>query len=70
VPGHGGAIQLASGNVYLAIALRNGGAGLADHEGGRRTIGRFGIAPWEEVEGERAEAVRYWNVDLDDPRER
>jgi hypothetical protein len=142
VPGHGGAIQLANGNVYMAIALRNGGAGLAvihgwraqvrdrtdsvkpdlaefrrqqrdiyipagdtgfwqgairdstdpdyemlcraiddgarvlvdilygDHEGGQRTIGRFGISPWEGREGERAEAVRYWNVDLDDPRER
>jgi hypothetical protein len=140
VPGHGGAIELADGNVYMAIALRNGGSGLAvihgwraeardrtdqarpelsafrrqardlyipsaetgfwqgairdradpayeslsaaaedpgrvmvdllygDHEGGQRTIARFSITPWPDVEGERAEVLRYWNVDRDDPR--
>ena len=141
VPGHGGSIQLHDGNVYMAIALRNGGAGLAvihgwhvlvgevttqanapdigdfrrqlrdlyipagdtgfwqgalrdrddethqqirravenrdrvmidlmygDHEGGQRTITRFGISDWPDVEGERAEVLRYWNVDRDDPR--
>jgi hypothetical protein len=140
VPGHGGALELANENIYLAIALRNGGSGLAvihgwrtqvseltdstppdaddfrrqqrdlyipagdtgfwqgairdrddpsyndlrsakrsdarvlvdllygDHEGGQRTIARFGITPWPEIEGERAEVVRYWNVDRDDPR--
>jgi hypothetical protein len=142
VPGHGAAIKLENGNVYLAIALRNGGTGLGvihgwraratertdsvrpelsefrrqtrdlyipagetgfwqgairdrddpsydalrvaaghaerrrvmvdllygDHEGGQRTIARFSISDWQDVEGERAEALRYWNLDRDDPR--
>jgi hypothetical protein len=29
VPGHGAAIKVVEGNVYMAIALRNGGSGLA-----------------------------------------
>jgi hypothetical protein len=29
VPGHGGAIEVANGNVYMAVALRNGGSGIA-----------------------------------------
>ncbi len=29
VPGHGAAIELVNDNVYMAIALRNGGSGLA-----------------------------------------
>jgi hypothetical protein len=41
-----------------------------DHEGGQRTIARFTISPWEDFDGERADVVRYWNVDRDDPRER
>ena len=42
-----------------------------DYEGGQRTIARFGIEPWpERGDGERAEVVRYWNVDSDDPRGR
>ena len=147
VPGHGAALREVDGNVYMAIALRNGGAGLAvihgwqavidngrraerpdteqfrrnqrdlyipagdsgfwqaairdrqdpgyeplrslaerfrsspdsagrlrvdllfgDHEGGQRTIARFGVSPWPEIEGERAEVVRYWNIDRADPR--
>src|SRR2546421_1233372 len=140
VPGHGAAIEVADGNVYMAIALRNGGTGLAvihgwrarvmdrtdsvrpeldefrrqqrdlyipagdtgvwqgairdrddpdyaglsaaaerrdrimvdllygDHEGGQRTISRFSISQWVDVEGERAEVLRYWNVDREDPR--
>src|SRR5262249_2822218 len=39
-----------------------------DHEGGQRTIVRFGVSDWPEVEGERAEVLRYWNVDRDSPR--
>lgn len=35
VPGHGGAAQLHDGNVYLALALRNGGNGLAVIHGWR-----------------------------------
>jgi hypothetical protein len=141
VPGHGGAVHLQDDHVYFAIALRNGGSGLAvihgwhiavgerttevprpelgdfrlntrdlyipagdtgfwqgavrdradpqyaeligaardrrrvlidilygDHEGGQRTITRFGVSDWDEVEGERAEVLRYWNVDREDPR--
>jgi hypothetical protein len=140
VPGHGAAIAFERSNVYMAIALRNGGTGLAvihagcvrvmertdserpelsdfrrqtrdlyipagetgfwqgairdrsdpaydalrvavdrrdrvmvdvlygDHEGGQRTIGRFSISDWPDVEGERAEVLRYWNLDRDDPR--
>jgi hypothetical protein len=140
VPGHGAAVKIANRNLYMAIALRNGGAGLAvihgwraevrertdsirpdldtfrrqtrdlyipygdtgfwqgairdaadpdfdvlaaavndgsriivdllygDHEGGQRAIARFGISPWPDVQGERAEAVRYWSIDGDDPR--
>jgi hypothetical protein len=35
IPGHGAAIEVASGNVYLGIALRNGGSGLAVLHGWR-----------------------------------
>jgi hypothetical protein len=141
VKGHGGALTVVDGRVYLAIALRNGGSGLAvihgwrtevveligdvprptledfrrqqrdlyipagdtgfwqgairdrddpdydalraaaasgqrvmvdllygDYEGGQRTIARFGINRGNEIEGERAEVLRYWNVDRNDPR--
>lgn len=138
--GHGAAIEVAGGNIYMAVGLRNGGSGLAvlhgwraevrnttgseapnldefhrqqrdlyipagdvgywqgaireredpfydslsaaaggaarvlvdllygDHEGGQRTIARFGLAPSPDGDGLRAEAVRYWNVDGADPR--
>jgi hypothetical protein len=39
-----------------------------DHEGGQRTIVRFAMSPWPEEDGQRAFAVRYWNVDGQDPR--
>lgn len=140
VSGHGGAYEVAEGNVYMAIALRNGGSGLAvlhgwraepreltdnrapaleefrrqqrdlyipagysgfwqgairdrddpfyervrsavesrqrlmvdilygDLEGGQRTIARFSISDWEDVEGERADVLRYWDADGTAPR--
>jgi hypothetical protein len=140
VPGHGAAIALENERVYMALALRNGGTGLAvihgwnaqvrdrtdsampdpdmfrrqqrdlyipagetgfwqgairdrddplydtlrraasertrvmvdvlygDYEGGQRTIARFGISDDPDVEGERAEVLRYWNVDAENPR--
>jgi hypothetical protein len=147
VPGHGGAIEEENGNIYMALALRNGGTGLAvlhgwraspraaglttsrsrdeappdlsefrrqqldlyipagdtgywqgalrdpdepghagvlkavrgekllqidllygDHQGGQRTVVRFVVSDWPEVEGERAYAIRYWSVDDADPR--
>jgi hypothetical protein len=40
-----------------------------DQEGGQRAIARFSIVDWEDVEGERADVIRYWNVDSDDPRQ-
>ncbi|MGB9185775.1 MAG: hypothetical protein WCB67_17105 [Solirubrobacteraceae bacterium] len=145
VQGHGGAISVGGEAVYLALALRNGGSGLAvihgwrvkprepapnvpderpaledfrrqqidlyipagdtgywlgalrdpsepiydivrraatsdaglqvdllygDQEGAQRTITRFVLAQWPEddVEGKRSTALRYWNVDREDPR--
>ncbi len=140
VSGHGGAITVDDGNVYMAMALRNGGAGMAvlhawraeirdltgselpsleefrpqsrhlyipagetgfwqgairdrddpqyaplrdaaehrrrvlidvlygDQDGGQRAIARFAVSEWPRVPGERADVVRHWNVDRDDPR--
>ena len=39
VPGHGAALECAEGNVYMAIALRNGGSGLAVIHGWRVHVG-------------------------------
>ncbi len=49
----------------LAVDLLYG-----DHEGGQRTIVRFALQRWpdDEVAGKRAAALRYWNVDREDPR--
>jgi hypothetical protein len=142
VAGHGAAAEFWNGNVYMAIGLRNGGAGLAilhgwrvdvrdgpapqvppelgeftvqnrdlyipaggsgywqgalrdhgdpmydrlvngvsdgstlivdllygDYEGGQRTIARFAVRPPENG-ARRADVVRYWNVDGEDPRSR
>jgi hypothetical protein len=38
-----------------------------DHEGGQRTITRFGVFPRTD-EGWLCSAVRHWNLDRDDPR--
>src|SRR5438128_788827 len=38
VPGPGGALELAAGNIYMAIALRNGGSGLAVIHGWRAEV--------------------------------
>ena len=146
VPGHSAVLDVAEGNVYMAIALRNGGSGPAvihgwhtevlesegvggahnapppppierfrrqqrdlyipagdcgfwqgairdqqdpalptlvdavasgrrvmidllygDHEGGQRTIARFGVTHFG-GESRRAEVLRYWNIDREDPR--
>ncbi len=53
----------AGGRARVPVDLLYG-----DHEGGQRTIARFGVAPSPEGDGLRAEAVRYWNVDGADPR--
>ena len=142
VPGHGYALEMHDGQIYMAIGVRNGGAGVAvlhswqvlvmprtggspppefdrfrpqlrdlyipagangfwqgairdaadpaygsvraaleagerlmvdllysDHEGGQRAVARFGIGAVPDAAGERADVLRYWNVDGDDPRE-
>ncbi len=38
-----------------------------DHEGGQRTITRFGLLPRDDG-GWMAVAARHWNIDRDDPR--
>jgi hypothetical protein len=38
-----------------------------DYEGGQRVIARFGVGP-DDDGVHRAEVVRYWNVDREDPR--
>jgi hypothetical protein len=57
--------QAATSDVGLQVDLLYG-----DQEGGQRTITRFVMADWPEddVEGKRVTALRYWNVDRDDPR--
>jgi hypothetical protein len=39
-----------------------------DHEGGQRTIARFGVTVNEEGTARSANVLRYWNVDRDNPR--
>jgi hypothetical protein len=40
VPGHGGIVDFHEGNLYLGMALRNGGAGLAVIHGWQVSVGR------------------------------
>jgi hypothetical protein len=39
-----------------------------DYSGAQRAIARFSVSEWEGVTGERADVLRYWNVDGDSPR--
>ncbi|MGH2856113.1 MAG: hypothetical protein ACRDMJ_01360 [Solirubrobacteraceae bacterium] len=39
-----------------------------DQEGGQRTIARFIVTEWPEVEGDRAAVLRYWSIGGDDQR--
>jgi len=39
-----------------------------DHEGGQRTITRFGLIPHEATGSWLASVSRHWNIDRDDPR--
>lgn len=41
-----------------------------DHEGGQRSVARFGISSGDDDTAGRADVLRYWNIDGDDPRER
>ena len=40
----------------------------ADHEGGQRTVTRFGVLPQEDGAGWAAAIARHWNLDRPDPR--
>jgi hypothetical protein len=143
VPGHGCAVEVHDEKIFMALGLRNGGAGLAvihgwraevrertgsvqaelsgfrrqqrdlyipagatgfwqgavrdqgdpdyetlrgaaesgarvmvdllygDYEGGQRAVARFGISSVNDADpdrGARAEVLRYWNVDGEEPR--
>ncbi len=141
VHGHGAVLELADDNLYMAMGLRNAGAGIAvlhgwraepyepgaplqrsdperfrrqqldlyiptadtgfwqgairddadesysalraaaehgerisiellygDHEGGQRAIVRFGVTLEQDGHGRRANVIRYWNLDRQDPR--
>ena len=61
-PEFAGAKAAIEANQPLSIDLLYG-----DHEGGQRTITRFGLLP-HEGGVYLASAARYWNVDRDDPR--
>ena len=77
-----GALRDRSEPIYEVVRRAAGGTddseGLqidllyGDHEGGQRTITRFVLAPWPDAdhdrEGLRVTAIRYWNLDRDDPR--
>ncbi len=39
-----------------------------DHEGGQRTIARFTMVTDEDLKPRRAQILRYWNLDREDPR--
>ncbi len=39
-----------------------------DHEGGQRTIARFTMVVDEDLKPRRAQVLRYWNLDRQDPR--
>lgn len=41
-----------------------------DHEGGQRTIARFGVTVDEEGAARSANVIRYWSIDYEDPRPR
>lgn len=65
VPGHGGAIVVGDGVIYLAMGLRNGGAGLAVIDGWRvKPRPRFGESPAANNEMPPLEQFHRQNIDL------
>ena len=67
-PDYGALVSAVSAGERVAVDLL-----YSDHEGGQRAIARFGLSVGldEDDPGEgliRAEVLRYWNVDRDDPR--
>jgi hypothetical protein len=40
----------------------------SDYAGAQRAVVRFSISEWEGVPGDRADVLRYWNVDGESPR--
>ncbi len=62
-PGYAEVVEALSNDQPIQVDMLYG-----DHEGGQRTIARFVVSEWPDVQGERAIVVRYWNIDRDDPR--
>jgi hypothetical protein len=62
-PDHGHVREAVGSGSRVIVDLLYG-----DHEGGQREIARFSIAPDPAQDGERAEVVRYWNIDRAAPR--
>jgi hypothetical protein len=76
VPGHGGSIELGDGTIYMAIGLRNGGAGLAVIQGWHvqpRVEGPLEPPPIEELRRQQLDLYipagdsGYWLGALRDP---
>jgi hypothetical protein len=61
-PEFAAAAQAIAARVPLTVDILYG-----DHEGGQRTITRFGLLPRDDG-GWIAAAARHWNIDRDDPR--
>jgi hypothetical protein len=62
-PLHGEVLAAIDDGEGLTLDLLYG-----DHEGGQRTITRFGLLPTEPGEPWMLVASRHWNLDRDDPR--
>jgi hypothetical protein len=62
-PHYGGIRQTIEQREMFTIDLLYG-----DHEGGQRTISRFGVVPSEIDEGWLCSVARHWNLDRQDPR--
>lgn len=62
-PGHDEVSQALRDDRGVWIDLLYG-----DFEGGQRTVARFLVSPWPDIEGRRSAVLRYWNLDGEDPR--
>lgn len=62
-PRHAMLAQAAAAGEGIIVDLLYG-----DHEGGQRTIARFGVTVAEDRDERWVNVVRYWNVDRADPR--
>jgi hypothetical protein len=57
------AAEAIEGRVPFTVDLLYG-----DHEGGQRTVSRFGMSSRADGDGWIVSASRHWNIDRDDPR--